>query len=65
MRKKLFYNTYDGESQVLKQATCTECNSKDVGVVSIIAEHNAGEIFSVEVCRNCLLEYADLLKGMV
>lgn len=43
MKPKTFHRgRYDGTAEVELLATCTECKTESVAVMSFIAEHNAG-----------------------
>ena len=51
-----------GDTVVNKNSECTECGKEGVKVVRITAELNAGEQYTVEICRECLLDYAKVLE---
>lgn len=50
------------KASVCRKSECTECGGKDVKVMVMTAEINAGELFTVEVCRECLLKFAKRLE---
>lgn len=58
---KFFYGAYDGNPKIIESTTCSECLATEVMCVEFTAEHNAGELYTVEICRKCLLSWADKL----
>jgi hypothetical protein len=58
MRKKIFHDRWDGTTRY-ETGDCDECGVENVPVAVFVAEENQGEIYTVSVCRDCLLAYAD------
>ena len=59
--KKFIHDKYESGTTIKNQGKCSECGTDSVVVVNIIAEHNAGELFDVNICRKCLLRYASII----
>lgn len=64
MKKKIFHDRedWDGTAVLLKSKhgesiECTECGAPDVTVIELYAEINAGEIYSVNVCEDCIKRF--------
>ena len=64
MRRKIFYERkeWDGTT-VYEVAACDECGASE-RVAIFTAELNAGEHFTVNVCRGCLRGHADRLSAL-
>lgn len=56
MKTKTMYRSYDATASLETNMTCTECEATNVDVVQLCAEHNAGEKYTVEVCKGCVKE---------
>lgn len=57
MKEKSFHRgRYEGTASIESCSECTECKADSVIVMSFIAEHNAGELYTVDVCEACLVE---------
>lgn len=63
MKDKLFHGKYDGTASIEISTTCTECEAEHVSCVSYVAEHNAGELYTVNVCAECLSSSLDMLRA--
>jgi hypothetical protein len=64
MKQKTFHRgRYDGTANIIIE-DCTECGEKTVPVMCFIAEHNAGELYTVEICKNCLQQAIKELEEM-
>lgn len=59
---KKFYDRWDGTARLIDSSTCTECGATNVRTVQFMAEINAGEEFDVNVCRDCLIKYTEMIK---
>ena len=54
---------YKNPTTIRKKGTCGECGIKGVPVINIIALHDVEQIIHVEICRGCLLKYANMLAN--
>ena len=57
MKEKYFHECkeYPGTATVVID-NCTECGITNTACMEYTAEHNAGELFTVTVCAECLKE---------
>ena len=61
--KKFFHDVYESGTTIKREDKCSECKTDGVVVVNIVAEHNAGELYDVNICRECLLKYSSIIEG--
>ena len=55
MPRKKHHGIYEATAHVISdEDTCTECNKPSRKLFRFIAEHNAGELYTVDICIGCL-----------
>ena len=60
--KKFLHDIYESGTTIKSECECSECKTDGVVVVNIVAEHNAGELYDINICRECLLKYASIIE---